>query len=293
MTYDHEKYQETIKICQLSRDLKILPAGDLTEIGEKGINLSGGQKARVSLARAVYSDSEIMLMDDPISALDANVKKKIFKQVFMRKFAGKTRVLVTHAVDFLHLVDTIILLKKGRVVMKGNYQDLKDSEYLKEVIGIHQSNQSTRVQKFADDAVADSGSSPIDELMESLDDVESQSDSSSLGSHSEDEKEEDEPTAINDETVRNFRKNKKNDKLMRSFSVGASSSSNSSIPQSGKIMTNENEEDNKVGLDAYKKYLKYLGGWKFIVLSQLAMVGFTSFKILSDYQVGNWASSPD
>ena len=58
----------------------------MTEIGEKGINLSGGQKARVSLARAVYSDKNIMLMDDPISALDANVKKKIFKNVFMKKF---------------------------------------------------------------------------------------------------------------------------------------------------------------------------------------------------------------
>jgi ABC-type bacteriocin/lantibiotic exporter with double-glycine peptidase domain len=65
-------------MCELSRDLEILPNGDLTEIGEKGINLSGGQKARIGLARAVYSDKSIILMDDPISALDANVKKKIF-----------------------------------------------------------------------------------------------------------------------------------------------------------------------------------------------------------------------
>ncbi len=102
--------------------------------------MSGGQKARVSLARAVYSDRNIMLMDDPISALDANVKKKIFKNVFLNKFASKTRILVTHAVDFLHLVDTIILLKKGRVILKGNYNELKDSPYLREVIGIHKFN---------------------------------------------------------------------------------------------------------------------------------------------------------
>lgn len=76
---DKAKYLKTITACQLERDLEILPAGDSTEIGEKGINLSGGQKARVSLARAVYSEAEIILMDDPISALDANVKKKIFK----------------------------------------------------------------------------------------------------------------------------------------------------------------------------------------------------------------------
>jgi len=81
--FDEEKYAECIEICELERDLEILPDGDFTEIGEKGINLSGGQKARVSLARAVYSDNEIVLMDDPISALDANVRKKIFLKVFL------------------------------------------------------------------------------------------------------------------------------------------------------------------------------------------------------------------
>lgn len=75
LPFNESKYRETLSICELERDLQILPAGDLTEIGEKGINLSGGQKARVSLARAVYADKDIILMDDPISALDANVKK--------------------------------------------------------------------------------------------------------------------------------------------------------------------------------------------------------------------------
>jgi ATP-binding cassette subfamily C (CFTR/MRP) protein 1 len=93
--------------------LEILPAGDNTEIGEKGTNLSGGQKARISLARAVYADRGIILMDDPISALDCSVKKKIFVNVFLKEFAKKTRILVTHAVDFLHLVDHIVILNKG------------------------------------------------------------------------------------------------------------------------------------------------------------------------------------
>ena len=99
--------------------------------------MSGGQKARVSLARAVYADKQLILMDDPISALDANVKKKIFKLVFMRKLVNRTRVLVTHAIDFLHLADSIILLKNGRVVFKGAYQDVKENEYLKELYSIH------------------------------------------------------------------------------------------------------------------------------------------------------------
>jgi ATP-binding cassette subfamily C (CFTR/MRP) protein 1 len=80
-TLDEEKYNETIEICQLSIDLDILEGGDLTQIGEKGINLSGGQKARLSIARAVYAERDIVLMDDPLSALDAHVRKKIFDQV--------------------------------------------------------------------------------------------------------------------------------------------------------------------------------------------------------------------
>ena len=102
--------------------------------------MSGGQKARVSLARAVYADKQLILMDDPISALDANVKKKIFKLVFMRKLANRTRVLVTHAVDFLHLADSIILLKNGKVVFKGPYDEVKDNEYLRELYAIHKSH---------------------------------------------------------------------------------------------------------------------------------------------------------
>ena len=77
--------------------------------------MSGGQKARVSLARAVYADKDIILMDDPISALDANVRKKIFKRVFKTMLKDKTRILATHAIDFLHLADKVVVLKKGKI----------------------------------------------------------------------------------------------------------------------------------------------------------------------------------
>ena len=97
----------------MTRDLEILPAGDLTEIGERGINLSGGQKARVCLARAVYADADILLMDDPISALDSNVRKLVFHQVIQGICRDKTRILVTHAVDFLHMSDKIVVMQNG------------------------------------------------------------------------------------------------------------------------------------------------------------------------------------
>jgi len=108
----------------LERDLEILPDKDETEIGEKGINLSGGQKARVSLARAVYANRDLILLDDPISALDANVKKKIFENVLLTHLKNKTIILVTHAVDFLHLVDRIIVFKEGEMVLQGSYAEI-------------------------------------------------------------------------------------------------------------------------------------------------------------------------
>jgi len=112
-TLHEERYNETIELCQLARDLEILEGGDLTQIGEKGINLSGGQKARLSIARAVYADKDIVLMDDPLSSLDAHVKRKIFEDICCEKLKHKTRILVTHAVDFLDRVDRIIVMQKG------------------------------------------------------------------------------------------------------------------------------------------------------------------------------------
>jgi len=79
--YDQDVYNRTVSSCALAPDLNILPAGDQTEIGEKGINLSGGQKQRISLSRAVYSESDIFLLDDPLSAVDAHVGKQIFDLV--------------------------------------------------------------------------------------------------------------------------------------------------------------------------------------------------------------------
>ena len=79
--FDLTRYNTTIEACQLLKDFEMLEAGDMTEIGEKGMNLSGGQKARISMARAVYSDKDIILMDDSLSALDTHTKKQVFEQV--------------------------------------------------------------------------------------------------------------------------------------------------------------------------------------------------------------------
>lgn len=128
------KYNKIIEICQLGRDLEILEGGDLTQIGEKGINLSGGQKARIGIARSVYAEKDIVFMDDPLSALDAHVKKKIFDEVLCDELRDKTRILITHAVDFLDRVDKIIVVEKGEIIHQGKFEELKDHDYFKLIL---------------------------------------------------------------------------------------------------------------------------------------------------------------
>ncbi|KAF9586459.1 hypothetical protein BGW38_004536 [Lunasporangiospora selenospora] len=124
--YDPVFYRKTVEACCLQPDFDMLQGGDMTEIGERGINLSGGQKARISLARAVYARADIYLLDDPLSAVDAHVGKTIFDKVVGPKglLADKTRVFVTHQIQYLSHSTTIMMLRDGRIVEQGNFQEL-------------------------------------------------------------------------------------------------------------------------------------------------------------------------
>ncbi len=94
--FDRRRFNEVIRVCQMESDLKLLTKGENTIIGDKGVNISGGQKARLSLARAVYSNADIYLLDDPLSAVDPQVAEKLFKQCICNYLKDKSVVLVTH-----------------------------------------------------------------------------------------------------------------------------------------------------------------------------------------------------
>ncbi|GIX77997.1 multidrug resistance-associated protein 1 [Caerostris extrusa] len=121
-----EKYNKILDLCCLRADLEILPAGDETEIGEKGVNLSGGQKLRVNLAQAVYQDKDVYLLDDPLSAVDVHVRKALFKNIIGNTglLKNKARILVTHDVSVLPDVDLIVSIKEGKIDEVGTYNDL-------------------------------------------------------------------------------------------------------------------------------------------------------------------------
>ena len=129
--YDEERYNKVIDLSQLRQDLDIFEAGDLTEIGEKGVNLSGGQKARISIARALYAEKDIYIFDDPISALDANVGMKVMKNCIIKHLSNKTRILVTHALQYVPFANRIIYMNKGEIKWMGTYQEIKEQDFFK------------------------------------------------------------------------------------------------------------------------------------------------------------------
>jgi len=124
--YNEDLFELAISSAAMQDDIAMLPSGIMTEIGEKGINLSGGQKARVSLARAIYRDADIYLLDDPLSAVDAHVSEHIFNRCILGALREKTRILVTHQVHLLSRCDKVIVLEDGKLKGFGTHSEMKD-----------------------------------------------------------------------------------------------------------------------------------------------------------------------
>ncbi|XP_059612038.1 ATP-binding cassette sub-family C member 4-like isoform X2 [Phlebotomus argentipes] len=126
--YDESRYKAVIRVCALEKDLAMLPYGDATIVGERGISLSGGQRARVNLARAIYKKADIYLLDDPLSAVDTHVGKHIFDKCIKEFLKDKVCVLVTHQLQYLKDVNHAILMNVGHIETSGTFKELKTSK---------------------------------------------------------------------------------------------------------------------------------------------------------------------
>ncbi|KAL4428720.1 hypothetical protein ABPG74_001874 [Tetrahymena malaccensis] len=124
--YEEKFYNQVIEACCLIDDIKQFDYGDQTQIGERGINISGGQKARISLARAIYSRADIYLLDDPLSAVDSKVAKLLNDNAIQGLLKGKTVLLVTHQIPYTRNTDRIIIMSDGFIQHIGNYSDLQE-----------------------------------------------------------------------------------------------------------------------------------------------------------------------
>ena len=124
--YDEIRYARTTEVCALVEDIGRFPNGDQTFVGERGATLSGGQRARISLARAIYLDVDLYLLDDPLSAVDLKVGQHIMKNCIKGLLGNKTRLIAAHQEEHLKEADQVIVLYRGKLLGKGKFSELQE-----------------------------------------------------------------------------------------------------------------------------------------------------------------------
>ncbi|TRZ19234.1 hypothetical protein HGM15179_007907 [Zosterops borbonicus] len=143
ISYDEYRYKSVIKACQLEEDISKFPDKDYTLLGEGGIILSGGQRARISLARAVYKDADLYLLDSPFGHLDIFTEKEIFESCVCKLMANKTRILVTSKLEHLKIADKILILHEGSCYFYGTFSELQGQrpDFSSELMGFDSFDQ--------------------------------------------------------------------------------------------------------------------------------------------------------
>ncbi|KAG8843469.1 hypothetical protein FRC20_003943, partial [Serendipita sp. 405] len=170
--YDEKRYRQVIECCALKPDLDALEDGDETEIGERGVSLSGGQKARVALARAVYAPTRHVLLDDPLSAVDSHTARFLFERLLQGPLmANRTVVLVTHHVELvLPATEYLIRMLDGRIDTQGSISELRKRGLLQEIAAKAKKEEkkaeATNDSQEEDDTKKDKSGKPAKKLIE-------------------------------------------------------------------------------------------------------------------------------
>ncbi|XP_044154092.1 ATP-binding cassette sub-family C member 2-like [Bufo gargarizans] len=244
---DEARYQRVLEACALLPDLQMLPGGDMSEIGEKGINLSVGQKQRVSLARAVYQNTDIYILDDPLSAVDAHVGKDIFEKVVGSNglLNNKTRILVTHGVSFLKHTDEIVVLVNGSITETGSYKTLLANngafaEFLKTYDKQDNTKESEPTVLLNTDE--DDGEDPVEQAPEVAEDIVTM-------------------TLKRENSLHRRKLSSMNSSLRRSLKEVAKNKGEDekTIAKGQKLIEKETVETGKVKFSVYLKYLRAVG----------------------------------
>ncbi|KAK4344853.1 hypothetical protein RND71_035029 [Anisodus tanguticus] len=242
--YEPVKYDRTVEACALEKDFELFPAGDLTEIGERGINMSGGQKQRIQIARAVYQDADIYLLDDPFSAVDAHTGSHLFQECLMRVLRGKTILYVTHQVEFLPAADLILVMQNGRIAQAGTFEELlKQNIGFEVLVGAH--NQAL------ESILTVESSSRVSEHAVTDGDIDTDSNTDAEFPHTKQDSEHNLCVEITE--------------------------------KDGRLVQDEEREKGSIGKEVYISYLTIVKGGAFVPIIILAQSSFQVLQIASNY----------
>eukprot|EP00466_Bigelowiella_natans_P000728 jgi/Bigna1/74416/fgenesh1_pg.29_\ len=253
--FDQKWYEEVVDVCALGPDIELLPAGDKTEIGEQGVNLSGGQKQRVALARAVYANRDIYLLDDTLSAVDAQVGRHIFNKCILGVLSSKTVVLVTHNLRFLPAADQVILIEEGKIAYSGKYE------------GLASSSSSTSFAAYVSELrKREDTAPPTSPTNDEKNDNEKSK--RSKGEHGNKGEQKEEGGEQQEEIVQKEGKEK---------------------TKSANIMRKEKREEGHVQWAVYVKYFMAAGGWGLVFAVVLAIILVTATDVYKDAWLTVWS----
>eukprot|EP00357_Protocruzia_adherens_P031519 CAMPEP_0115001824 /NCGR_PEP_ID=MMETSP0216-20121206/17633_1 /TAXON_ID=223996 /ORGANISM="Protocruzia adherens, Strain Boccale" /LENGTH=1370 /DNA_ID=CAMNT_0002367287 /DNA_START=20 /DNA_END=4132 /DNA_ORIENTATION=+ len=263
---NQDLYDHVLEVSCLKPDLIVFPDGDQTQIGDRGISLSGGQKARVALARTLYSQSDLFIMDDVLSAVDGHTGAKIFTEAFLGFLQDKTRVLVTHGSQYLPYVDRVIVLQNGKITQDGPVSLLVQEEgYVRELMKLHGSlheDGGLKLQRLTSETTAHDDQQIVAEEEKTASSESSGSDIELSGNSSDRSQEK-------------------------------AKSKESKKKQERNIIMEEDRETGGVKTSIYSTYLSYTGGYITVVIIILAYVVFQGTKVFSDFWLGDWADESE
>jgi ATP-binding cassette subfamily C (CFTR/MRP) protein 4 len=260
--FDKQRYWRVVNACALGPDLESLPYGDSTIIGDRGVNLSGGQKARVGLARLAYADADVYLLDDPLSAVDPGVGKHLFHSVICGLLKGKTRVLVTHQTQYLQDVDRVIIMRGGRITAQGKWDELSAAGSLAGVIAVSAMETLPGVDDLA-----------TQELTEALPQREN-----GMGEHGEKE------TADNDGP------------RSRASTILSAPETGAEILNRGKSVeaqVEEQQQSGNVSLSTYRQYVNAAAGPALGIVMVVLLVAGQALTMLVFLLLAKWSQAAD
>ncbi|KAF8651897.1 hypothetical protein HU200_063096 [Digitaria exilis] len=253
--YSKDKYERIIHACALTKDIELFANGDMTEIGERGINMSGGQKQRIQIARSVYEEADMYLFDDPFSAVDAHTGSHLFKDCLMGLLQDKTIIYVTHQVEFLPAADLILVMQDGKIVQKGNFDEL-----LQQNIGFN--------------AIVGAHSKALESV------INAESSSRMLSPGNKKSTESDNQFEIENEMDK---------KLHRITKQESAHDVAEDINQKGRLTQDEEREKGSIGRAVYCAYLRAVHGGALVPITIGAQSFFQIFQVASNYWMA-WAS---
>ncbi|KAL4454971.1 hypothetical protein ABPG74_006353 [Tetrahymena malaccensis] len=287
--FDEDKYEQCVKYACLKSDFKVLIDGDQTQIGEKGVNLSGGQKARVSLARSLYSNSSILLLDDILSAVDVHVGKYIVQECLLKYKKNTTRILATHALHYLKYMDYIYFMKDGQIILEGDYQYIQETaefKYIYEKFMKDQFENEELSEKKEDNIFSDEDISPKNEIDNEQVDKNKKLQQNQQQSTNESEE---------DQQVQNPKKSitlkqKKNGSTIKEED---SQEVETDEVYNDYLMLKEDRKKGQIQWKVVKQYIEYNGGFLFILGIVISMTLWQGLKMASSIWISYWTQDDD